>query len=105
MLAQGQSSSHTHTKSGQQDTAEELEWEKKNRDVRKIRKETNIADFFTLHVLPATGAEKEGERKGNLRQRRVREGHDYGKIHCNGLNKKGCKLLPGKKLHGRNAYY
>lgn len=48
--------------------------------------------------LQARGVEKEGARKGNFRQGRVREGCYYIKIT---MMIKGDKMLPGKTLHGR----
>lgn len=95
-------------KSGQQDTTEELEWEKSRKlevNVRKMgKKEANITDFSIMPFLPATGVEKEGKKK-KKKETSCREGHHYIKIHWDDLNKKGYKTLPGTLLHGRNAYY
>lgn len=78
--------------------------QKKSRDECEGRKETGMSNFPTMPFLPATGAEKEGTRKGNLWQRRAREGHHCIQIHWDDLNKKGYKTLPGRTSHGKNAY-
>ena len=93
-------------------TTEELEWVSKSRNVemnvrRMGRKETNNADFSIAPFLPTTGIEKKKEKKKRRKPlaEKGKKVHHSIKIHWDELNKKEYKTLPGKMLHGRNAYY